>query len=554
MFTSTSKSESYQPPMNRTTWTIKRSSSRILPVKAIGFQLMNEEESSDLRSEKVAEIAIQSLSDVLVMDDIVTIVPVQYLQAIVRNNGTTSVNPQQLKLLYRQYFSTRLMWDDSIGVKSLRECLAVSLLTSENEMQRRYSSRNGSGNIRSKYSMIESAFEQDLKSIREKIALPLSEDALANMLVKAEREEKVEQWKIASRGLTRESDKWFQKTNEDLSDKENAFLEEQKKAGLNSQKPPMRVYEFEEWFFASLFKAKFLKQCYELFNGGSMFAISSICEYQTIDEKSSSSSSSNNTTSSNSETSNYKLINLENLEKSKALKRAYVDQSFEVEPLSRMADSFLKISSVLEKHEATITNKDDDSNYYVPENVVIFGPAGTGKRTLLKSAIMASIRKPNSTLRVLVVKRDEIRNVQSIANFCAKNDKKRFAILFDFAFNLQPFAEFHNALVNCQWSSNALLLATAFDASLVKENSTEAEKSALSVHFPLKISLAYSSDALSKDSNAEFERDCKEILARAGARSDEIDRTHLDSWLLTRTSNSHPKCLRAASQYVSGVL
>ena len=521
----------------------------------IGFQLddFDEDASSDdftnggfssrrrnnVRAEKEAETLLAAASDVLLLADAFSDPVARALLTLcvlcVKNNGASTNNPQSLKTAYNQYFRALIKSEGTTGGKTWREILALNAFASENDMQ--------DERLR-ETERVQMAFRSDLIALREML---ISEERVANMSRSAQRTKKNEFWVRATSGGEEKADEkskmiYFDSGKfDELMPEERDFVASSSSSSIIS--PPKRAYEFEPWFYAGMFKEPVLKKCYEKY-GGSTFALSSICEFVSAQESSKESSSV---------MLSYALKNVEDVEKSKALGTPFVDESFEFAPLPRHEQHFETIKRIIQTHAST----EDIESGYCPENIVLYGQAGSGKRSLAKRAFMDLIQNQNSSIRVLIVKREELRSVARIAEMCKKRKNTRFLIYFDFQFNLQPFAEFHNHLVNCEWPRNALLLAVGNEPSLVKSGATEAEKTALGVSFPRKVNMSYTPGKELE----EFESDVRAIHSRLRRRrtttnetdAPEIQDGAITAWTEERVALGHPLSIRAAEQCASSL-
>ena len=519
----------------------------------IGFQLDEEDASDDftnggfsrrrnnVRAEKEAETLLAAASDVLLLADVFGDPVARALLTLcvlcVKNNGASTNNPQSLKTAYNQYFRALIKSEGTTGGKTWREILALNAFASENDMQ--------DERLR-ETERVQMAFRSDLIALREML---ISEERVANMSRSAQRTKKNEFWVRATSGddemKADEKNKMIYfdsgKFDELMPEERDFVASSSSSSSIIS--PPKRAYEFEPWFYAAMFKEPVLKRCYETY-GGTTFALSSICEFVSAQESSKESSSV---------MLSYALKNVEDVEKSKALGTPFVDESFEFAPLPRHEQHFETIKRIIQTHAST----EDIESGYCPENIVLYGQAGSGKRSLAKRAFMDLIQNQNSSIRVLIVKREELRSVARIAEMCKKRKNTRFLIYFDFQFNLQPFAEFHNHLVNCEWPRNALLLAVGNEPSLVKTGATEAEKTALGVSFPRKVNMSYTPGKELE----EFESDVRAIhsrLRRRRRRTNETDAREIQdgaitAWTEERVALGHPLSIRAAEQCASSL-
>jgi hypothetical protein len=521
----------------------------------IGFQLDDFDEdasSSDftnggfsrrrnnVRAEKEAETLLAAASDVLLLADAFSDPVARALLTLcvlcVKNNGASTNNPQSLKTAYNQYFRALIQSERTTGGKTWREILALNAFASENDMQ--------DERLR-ETERVQMAFRSDLIALREML---ISEERVANMSRSAQRTKKNEFWVRATSGDIEKADEKNKMIYFDSGKFDELMPEERDFVASSSSSssiisPPKRAYQFEPWFYAAMFKEPVLKKCYETY-GGTTFALSSICEFVSAQESSKESSSV---------MLSHALKNVEDVEKSKALGTPFVDESFEFAPLPRHEQHFETIKRIIQTHAST----EDIESGYCPENIVLYGQAGSGKRSLAKRAFMDLIQNQNSSIRVLIVKREELRSVARIAEMCKKRKNTRFLIYFDFQFNLQPFAEFHNHLVNCEWPRNALLLAVGNEPSLVKSGATEAEKSALGVSFPRKVNMSYTPGKELE----EFESDVRAIHSRLRRRrrttnetdAPEIQDGAITAWTEERVALGHPLSIRAAEQCASSL-
>jgi hypothetical protein len=521
----------------------------------IGFQLDDFDEdasSSDftnggfsrrrnnVRAEKEAETLLAAASDVLLLADAFSDPVARALLTLcvlcVKNNGASTNNPQSLKTAYNQYFRALIKSEGTTGGKTWREILALNAFASENDMQ--------DERLR-ETERVQMAFRSDLIALREML---ISEERVANMSRSAQRTKKNEFWVRATSGDIEKADEKNKMIYFDSGKFDELMPEERDFVASSSSSssiisPPKRAYQFEPWFYAAMFKEPVLKKCYETY-GGTTFALSSICEFVSAQESSKESSSV---------MLSHALKNVEDVEKSKALGTPFVDESFEFAPLPRHEQHFETIKRIIQTHAST----EDIESGYCPENIVLYGQAGSGKRSLAKRAFMDLIQNQNSSIRVLIVKREELRSVARIAEMCKKRKNTRFLIYFDFQFNLQPFAEFHNHLVNCEWPRNALLLAVGNEPSLVKSGATEAEKSALGVSFPRKVNMSYTPGKELE----EFESDVRAIHSRLRRRrtttnetdAPEIQDGAITAWTEERVALGHPLSIRAAEQCASSL-
>ena len=513
----------------------------------IGFRLdddFNDEDAScdggggrrnHARAEKEAETLLAAASDVLLLADVFGDPVARALLTLcvlcVKNNGASSNNPQSLKTAYNQYFRALIKSERTTSGKTWREILALNAFASENDVQDERMRET---------ERVQMAFRSDLIALREML---ISESRIANMSRSAQRTKKNEFWVRATSGDEEKADEknkmiYFDSGKfDELMPEERDFVASPSSSIIS---PPKRAYEFEPWFYASMFKEPVLKKCYEKY-GGSTFALSSICEFVSAQESSKESSSV---------MLSYALKNVEDVEKSKALGTPFVDESFEFAPLPRHEQHFETIKRIIQTHAST----EDIEFGYCPENIVLYGQAGSGKRSLAKRAFMDVIQNQNSSIRVLIVKREELRSVARIAEMCKKRKNARFLIYFDFQFNLQPFAEFHNHLVNCEWPRNALLLAVGNEPSLVKSGATDAEKNALGVSFPRRLNMSYT---LGKELE-EFESDVRAIHSRLRRRRNETDAREIQDGAIAacaeeRVALGHPLSIRAAEQCASSL-
>jgi len=530
----------------------KRTTSRVVRnvlSGQIGFRLDDEDGASSdgngfgggkrttLRAEKEAETLLAAASDVLLLADVfgdpVARALLTLCVSCVKNNGASSNNPQSLKTAYNQYFRALIKSERRTSGKTWREILALNAFASENDAQ--------DERLR-ETERVQMAFRSDLIALREML---ISESRIANMSRSAQRTKKNEFWVRATSGDEEKADEknkmiYFDSGKfDELMPEERDFIASSSSSSIIS--PPKRAYEFEPWFYASMFKEPVLKKCYEKY-GGSTFALSSICEFVSAQESSKESSSV---------MLSYALKNVEDVEKSKALGTPFVDESFEFAPLPRHEQHFETIKRIIQTHAST----EDIESGYCPENIVLYGQAGSGKRSLAKRAFMDLIQNQNSSIRVLIVKREELRSVARIAEMCKKRKNARFLIYFDFQFNLQPFAEFHNHLVNCEWPRNALLLAVGNEPSLVKSGATDAEKNALGVSFPRKLNMSYTPGKELE----EFESDVRAIHSRLRRRRNETDAREIQDGAITacaeeRVALGHPLSIRAAEQCASSLI